>query len=216
MTLTLNFFFNLDAFLLHLWAFKAWLADFYPDKLSIDLSFFFLWRPLFKSTTRRSKASKTPRRRAYSGAGIRSQKRVKPKPNRSHKLRSRRKCRSKSKPLKVQKPRRAHNWNPTLPITRRKKLKTTLIKGFRRPYARTMKHTAYLKNKAGDLLAVSFEGDCHAATAWCPLCEGKCPHSESASGASHSVELALSKISCHLRLSHDLHGFELDLPLSKL
>lgn len=216
MTLTLNIFFNLDAFLLDLWALKAWLAAFYPDKLTIDLSLFFPWPPLTRSNARRSKVSKPPRCRANSSAGIRSPKEVKSKPNRPHKLRSRRICRSKSKPLKAKKPRRGNRWDSALPIVRQKMPKPPLNKGFRHPYVVTMKRIAYLKNGAGDRLSVPYEGDCYAATAWCPLCEEKCKHSESASGASHSVELALSKMSSHFKLSHDLHGFEVDFELSKL
>lgn len=134
MTLSLHLFSNLDAFLPHLWSFKTWLVDFYPDKLSIDLNI--LWLPLTRSTARRSTASKPPRRRANSNAGIRSQKRVKSKPTRPRKPRGRRKRRSKSKLLKAQRPRLPHR-NPTLPTSRKRKLKPSLSRAFATPMPRT-------------------------------------------------------------------------------
>lgn len=208
---TLHFSLNLDAVLPSLW---AWLADFYPFNFTINLlivlRWFSLWRPVRQVKKRRSVRGHPSRRRSAS-RGIKDLKRPKPKTNRHRKSRGVRKA-AKSKPLKA----RTSRWDRFNLNNSAKRSRKRAIKGFRQPHAKSMKHTAYLKNKAGELLAVSVEGDCHCATAWCPLCEEKCPHLESANGPSHSVELALCEISSHLQFSHDLRGYELDLMLSKL
>lgn len=213
-TLTFHSSLTLNPVLPILW---AWMADFYPDNLAINLLLIlqFHWGPLTLVKARCSEADNLPRG-GNARAATKAPKRAKTKLTRPRKPRRRHKAPSKSKQRKAQ----IYAWMrtciPATSTTRRRKLENTLIKGLRHSYAKSMKHTAYLKNEAGDLLAVSFEGDCHAATAWCPLCEEECKHSESACGASHSVELALSKMSSHFKLSHDLHGFEVDFELSKL